>query len=82
MKLLGQRLLVKRVQTEEKTDSGIYIPNTVRDSKQLMEVVQVSEHLMTDIKAGNKVMVNEHISGYDVGDGLMIINESEVLAVM
>ena len=89
---LGDRVLVKRVEEEEKTKGGIIIPDTAKEKPQEGEVVSVGPGARDDkgvvnaleLKAGDRILFGKW-SGTEVkidGDDLIIMKESDVLGVL
>ena len=89
---LGDRVLVKRVEEEEKTKGGIIIPDTAQEKPQEGKIIAVGPgardeqgrvHAL-DVKVGDKVLYGKY-SGTEVtvdGEQLLILRESDVLAVL
>ncbi|MCL4376803.1 MAG: co-chaperone GroES [Actinobacteria bacterium] len=91
-KPLGDRILVKPKASEEKTESGIVLPDTAKEKPQEGEVISVGpgakddqgKRIAMDIKAGDKVLYSKY-SGTEVkikGVEHLIIRESDVLAIV
>ena len=89
---LGDRVLVKRVEEEEKTKGGIIIPDTAKEKPQEGEVVSVGPGARDDkgvvnaleLKAGDRILFGKW-SGTEVkidGKDLLIMKESDVLGVV
>ena len=89
---LGDRVLVKRVEEEEKTKGGIIIPDTAKEKPQEGEVVAVGPGARDDsgkvqpldVKAGDRILFGKW-SGTEVkidGEDLLIMKESDVLGVV
>jgi chaperonin GroES len=89
---LGDRIVVKRLQQEEKTKGGIIIPDTAKEKPLEALVVAVGSGKVLkngktrklDVKEGDRVLIGKY-SGNEVKlDGVehVIIGEDEVLAVM
>ena len=89
---LGDRVLVKRVEEEEKTKGGIIIPDTAKEKPQEGEVVSVGNGAKSedgkvtplDVKAGDRILFGKW-SGTEVkidGKDLLIMKESDVLGVV
>ena len=89
---LGDRVLVKRVEEEEKTKGGIIIPDTAKEKPQEGEVVAVGAGARDDsgkivpleLKAGDRILFGKW-SGTEVkieGEDLLIMKESDVLGVI
>ena len=89
---LHDRVVVKRVDAEEKTKGGIIIPDTVKEKPQEGEVVAVGpggrdetgKLIPIDLKPGNRVLFGKW-SGTEVkidGDDLLIMKESDIMGVI
>ena len=89
---LHDRVVVRRLEQEEKTAGGIIIPDTAKEKPQEGEVVAVGpgardEHgklVPLDLKAGDRVLFGKW-SGTEVkidGEELMIMKESDVMGVI
>lgn len=87
LKPLADRVLIKPSPAEEKTASGIIIPDTAKEKPLKGEVVAVGngkpEEPMT-VKVGDKVMYGQY-SGTELkfdGDTYLIMRESDVYGIM
>ena len=89
---LHDRVVVKRLEGEEKTKGGIIIPDTVKEKPQEGKVIAVGpggrdengKLIPLDVKAGDSILFGKW-SGTEVkidGDDLLIIKESDVLGVV
>jgi chaperonin GroES len=89
---LHDRVLVRRVEAEEKTAGGIIIPDTAKEKPQEGEVVAVGEgtrdedgeRIKLDVKKGDKILFGKW-SGTEVkvnGEDLIIMKESDILGIM
>jgi chaperonin GroES len=89
---LGDRILVKRVQEEEKTAGGIIIPDAAKEKPQEGEVVAVGpgardedgEFIKPELNVGDRILFGKW-SGSEVkidGAELIIMKESDVLGVL
>ncbi|HRH21304.1 MAG TPA: co-chaperone GroES [Brevundimonas sp.] len=89
---LGDRVLVKRVQEEEKTKGGIIIPDNAKEKPQEGEVVAVGpgardedgEFIKPELNIGDRILFGKW-SGSEVkidGEDLIIMKESDVLGVL
>ena len=89
---LGDRVLVKRVEEEEKTRGGIIIPDTAKEKPQEGEVVAVGPGARDDsgkiqaldVKSGDRILFGKW-SGTEVkldGKDLLIMKESDILGVL
>src|SRR3954469_10495 len=89
---LHDRVLVRRVEADEKTAGGIIIPDTAKEKPQEGEVVSVGtgtrgeDGTVTplDVKAGDKILFGKW-SGTEVkidGEDLLIMKESDILGIV
>ena len=89
---LHDRVVVKRIEAEEKTAGGIIIPDTAKEKPMQGEIVAVGpggrdengKLTPIDVKAGDKVLFGKW-SGTEVkldGDELLIMKESDVMGVL
>src|SRR5271154_4997346 len=89
---LGDRVLIKRVEEEEKTKGGIIIPDTAKEKPQEGEVIAVGpgawgeagKRIPIEEKAGARILFGEW-SGSEVkidGEDLLIMKESDVLGIL
>jgi chaperonin GroES len=89
---LHDRVVVKRIEAEQKTAGGIIIPDTAKEKPQEGEVVAVGpgardesgKLVPLDLKAGDKVLFGKW-SGTEVkidGQDLLIMKESDILGVI
>jgi len=90
---LGDRLVVKVAEiAEEKTKSGLYVPDTAKEKPQEGEVLAVGpgardekgERIPMDVKVGDRVIFSKY-SGTEVkvdGEEYLILSESNVLAIL
>ena len=89
---LHDRVVVRRIEAEEKTSGGIIIPDTAKEKPQEGEVVAVGAGLRDDsgklfelaVKAGDRVLFGKW-SGTEVtidGEDLLIMKESDILGII
>ena len=89
---LHDRVLVRRVEAEEKTAGGIIIPDTAKEKPQEGEVISVGsgarneqgEITPLEVKAGDRILFGKW-SGTEVrvnGEDLLIMKESDILGIM
>ena len=89
---LHDRILVRRIDSEEKTKGGIIIPDTAKEKPQEGEVFAVGSGLRSeagqvqplDVKAGDRILFGKW-SGTEIkinGEDLLIMKESDVLGVI
>jgi len=89
---LHDRVLVRRVEAEEKTAGGIIIPDTAKEKPQEGEVLAVGagtrdeagKLVPLDVKAGDRILFGKW-SGTEVrldGEDLLIMKESDILGIV
>ena len=89
---LHDRVLVRRVEAEEKTAGGIIIPDSAKEKPAEGEIVAVGEgardedgdRIPLDVKVGDKVLFGKW-SGTEVkvgGEDLLIMKESDILGII
>lgn len=92
VKPLRDKILVKRIQEEEKTKGGIVIPDTAKEKPQMGEVVSVGKGKILDdgkvvpleVKEGDKIIFSKY-AGTEVklnGEEHLILSEDEVLGIL
>ena len=89
---LQDRVIVKRLEEEEKTKGGIIIPDTAKEKPQEGKVIAVGKGKMTDegklipldVKVGDKILFGKY-SGTEIkieGDEHLIMREEDILGVI
>ena len=89
---LADRVVLKAKEAEDKTASGIILPDTAKEKPQMGEVVAVGPGKINDdgkviamtLKNGDQVLYGKY-SGTEItveGDDLLIMRESDILAVL
>ena len=88
---LFDRVLVKRLETEEKTAGGIFIPDTAKEKPVLGEVIAVGPGRMSEegkqvpmtVKKGDIVLFTKYVGNEVPGDDEMVImSEDNILATV
>lgn len=90
LKPLGDRLLIKRFEAEEKTASGLVLPSKAKEAPNMAEIIAISEELGKDEKKGSTIKVGDKViyskfSGTEVkyeGTDYLIIKYTDLLAVL
>lgn len=92
LKPLGDRLLVKPIEQEERTASGIILPETAKEKPQEGEVLAVGpgsrkedgSRIEMDVVVGNRVLYAKYAGTEIKMDGAkyLILRESDVLAIV
>ena len=89
---LHDRVVVRRVESEEKTAGGIIIPDTVQEKPSEGVIVSVGpgardengKHIAPDVKANDRVLFGKW-SGTEIkinGEDLLIMKESDIMGVI
>lgn len=92
LKPLGQRVLVKRIEAEQKTAGGLFLPDNAQEKPQEAEVIAVgtggrdNEGKLIDftVKAGDRVLISKY-GGTEIKlDGVeyLILSENDILGVI
>ena len=83
-KPLGARMLLRPVEREEATASGIVLPDTAKRDKQNSEAVAVVAHENINVSVGDMVVYRKH-SGTEIkveGDDHLVVGADDVLGVV
>ena len=83
-KPLGARALVKEVEREQTTESGIVLPDTAKEKPQSAEVVAVGAHEDVKVGVGDVVIIRKY-SGTEVkldGHEHQIVDAEDILGVV
>lgn len=91
LKPLGDRVVVKPIEQEEKTAGGIVLPDTAKEKPQHGEVLAIGsgklldngERVPLDVKVGDRVLYAKY-GGTEVkldGNTYLILRESDILAI-
>ncbi|ABS20617.1 co-chaperone GroES [Bacillus cytotoxicus] len=92
LKPLGDRVVIELVQAEEKTASGIVLPDTAKEKPQEGKVIAVGtgrvlengERVALEVAAGDRIIFSKY-AGTEVkyeGTDYLILRESDILAVI
>ena len=85
IKPLGDRVVIKRLEAEEKTASGIILPGQAKEKPQMAEVVAVgpgTEDIKMELKVGDMVIFSQY-AGTEVkfeGEEYTIMAQRDILA--
>jgi chaperonin GroES len=85
IKPLGDRVLVKLEEVEEKTAGGIFIPQTAQEKTQTGIVEAVGEDETIQVKAGQKVMYDKYAGTQvsdDDGTDYLLVRYTDILAII
>ncbi|MCR1934285.1 co-chaperone GroES [Clostridium tepidum] len=88
---LGDRVVIKRVEAEETTKSGIVLPGAAKEKPQVAEVVAVGpgglvdgKEIKMELKVGDKVLFSKY-AGNEIkidGEEVTILRQDDILAVV
>lgn len=88
---LGDRVVIKRLEAEETTKSGIVLPGAAKEKPQMAEVISVGPGGMVDgkqitmeVKPGDKIIFSKY-SGNEVkldGEEYTILKQDEILGIV
>ena len=92
LKPLGDRIVVRPLEPEEKTKSGLVVPDSAKEKPQEAKVLSVGSGRLLDdgtvkkleVKNGDKILYGKY-SGTEVkidGEDYLILREDDVLAVV
>ena len=81
---LGDRVLLKAKASEEKTASGLFIPQTAQEKTQIATVVAVGDDEAIKVKVGDEVLHDKYAGTQikDGGEDYLIVNNADILAVV
>jgi len=90
---LGDKILIKRCEAQERTDAGIYLPESAKDKPKEGEIIalgngllnkETGEYMPFTVKKGDRVIFNSY-AGTEVkidGDDFLIMTEDDVLGII
>lgn len=90
LKPIGERVVIKKLEAEKKTQSGIVLPESAQEKPQYAEVVAISSDILNDqdkkdsLKEGDKVIYSQY-AGTDVkieGENYVVLAYKDILAVV
>jgi len=88
---LGERVVIKMLESEETTKSGIVLPGSAKEKPQIAEVVEVGpgglvdgKEVKMEVKIGDKVLISKYAGTEVKLDGVeyTILSQSDILAVV
>jgi chaperonin GroES len=94
LKPLGDRLIVRAIEEEEKTASGLVLPDTAKEKPQQGKVLAAGDgrldddgkRIPMDVKKGDTVLYSKYggteTKDPDTGEDLLVLRESDVLALV
>lgn len=88
---LADRVVIKMLEAEEKTKSGIILTGSAKEQPQMAEVIEVGpggvvdgKNIVMEVQKGNKVLFSKY-AGTEVkvdGEEYIILRQSDILAVV
>ena len=91
IKPLADRVLIKMLESEETTKSGIVLPGSAKEKPQVAEIIAVGPGTIVDgnevkmeVKVGDKVLISKY-AGTEIkvdGKEYTILKQSEILAIV
>ena len=91
VKPLGDRVVIKSIEMEETTKSGIVLPGSAKEKPQMAKVIAVGpggnvdgKEIVMNVKVGDQVIYSKY-AGTEVkidGEELMIVRQQDILAVV
>ncbi|HBM80525.1 MAG: co-chaperone GroES [Clostridiales bacterium] len=91
VKPLGSRVLLKEIETEETTKSGIVLPSSAKEKPFMAEVIEVGpgevkdgKEIRMEVKKGDKVLYSKY-SGTEVKldeEKYLIVKQEDILAIV
>ena len=91
IKPLGERVVIKKLEAEETTKSGIVLPGTAKEKPQEAEIIAVGpggfvegKEVKMEVKVGDKVLFSKY-SGNEIkvnGEEYTILKQDDILAIV
>ena len=91
IKPLGDRVVIKKVEAEEKTKSGIVLPGSAKEQPQMAEVMAVGpgglvegKEVKMELSVGDKVIFSKY-AGTEVkfeGEEYTVLRQNDILAIV
>ncbi|MCP3903778.1 MAG: co-chaperone GroES [Planctomycetes bacterium] len=90
---LGDKILIKRAAAQDKTDSGIYLPESAKDRPREGRIIalgdgqlnkETGEYMPFSVKKGDHVLFSSY-GGTEIkidGEELMILSEDDILGIV
>ncbi|SCY73171.1 co-chaperone GroES [Alkaliphilus peptidifermentans] len=91
IKPLGDRVVIRRLEAEEKTKSGIVLPGTAKEQPQMAEIMAVGpggmidgKEVVMEVKVGDKVIFSKYAGTEVKHDGVeyTILRQNDILAIV
>jgi chaperonin GroES len=83
LKPLADRVVIKRIETESKTASGIVLPDAAKEKPEEGEVIEVGKDVK-EVKKGDRVVFSKYSPTEFKKDSeeLLIVKEEDILAII
>lgn len=90
LKPLGERIIIKKIEVQEKTKSGIVLPQSAKEQPLMAEVIAISDEISKDeekkdqVKVGDKVIFSKY-AGTEIKvdeEEITILKLEDILAVV
>ena len=91
VKPLGDRVVIKNMESEETTKSGIVLPGSAKEKPQVAEILAVGpggivdgKEVTMNVKVGDKVIFSKY-AGTEIkidGEELIIVRQNDILAIV
>lgn len=88
---LGDRVVIKMVEVDEKSQGGLFLPGSAKEKPQVAEVVSVGpggivdgKEVVMQVKVGQRVLTSKY-SGTEVkvdGEEFIIVRQGDILAIV
>ena len=90
LKPLGDRVVIKKIEAEEKTKSGIVLPSSAKEQPQMAEIVAIGADITNDEKEKDQIKISDKVifsqyAGTEVkvdGKEYTILKLNDILAVV
>ena len=90
LKPLGDRVVIKKIEAEEKTKSGIVLPSSAKEQPQMAEIVAIGADITNDEKKKDQIKISDKVifsqyAGTEVkvdGKEYTILKLNDILAVV
>lgn len=91
IKPLGDRVVIKMIEMEETTKSGILLPGTAKEKPQVAEIVAVGpggnidgKEIVMQVKVGDRVLISKYAGTEIKMDNIeyTILKQSDILAIV
>ncbi|MCQ2482829.1 MAG: co-chaperone GroES [Clostridia bacterium] len=91
IKPLGDKVVIKKLQAEETTKSGIVLTSSAQEKPQIAEIIAVGpggvidgNNVVMEVKVGQKVLIRDY-AGTNVkldGEGFIIVKQEDILGIV